>query len=107
MDRFNAHLVGKGFTQTYRIDYQETFAPIAKLNTIWVLLSLDVNLDWSLHQLGVQNAFLNGYLEEEMYMEIPSSIETRSNINKVYRLKKSLYVSKSLRPLDLTDLQKL
>ncbi|KAL6350387.1 hypothetical protein AAG906_004338 [Vitis piasezkii] len=101
VDRFNAHLVGKGFTQTYGIDYQETFAPIAKLNTIWVLLS------WSLHQLGVQNAFLNGYLEEEMYMEIPSSIETRSNINKVYRLKKSLYVSKSLRPLDLTDLQKL
>ena len=45
---------GQGFTQTYGIDFQETFAPVAKLNTIRVLLSLAANLDWNLHQLNVK-----------------------------------------------------
>ncbi|RVW56555.1 Retrovirus-related Pol polyprotein from transposon RE1 [Vitis vinifera] len=90
-DRYKARLVAKGFTQSYGIDYQETFAPVAKLNTIRVLLSLAANLDWSLHQLDVKNAFLNGDLEEEVYMDIPTGLETTSNFNKVCRLRKSLY----------------
>ena len=48
IENYKARLVSKGFTQTYEIDYQETFAPIAKLNTIQVLLSLAANLDWPL-----------------------------------------------------------
>ena len=48
VERYKTHLVAKGFTQMYRIDYQETFAPIAKLSTIRVLLLLVANLDWSL-----------------------------------------------------------
>ncbi|RVW26375.1 Retrovirus-related Pol polyprotein from transposon TNT 1-94 [Vitis vinifera] len=91
VDRYKAQLVAKGFTQSYGIDYQETFAPVAKLNTVHVLLSLAANLDWSLHQLDVKNAFLNGDLEEEVYMDIPAGLETTSNFNKVYRLRKSLY----------------
>ena len=91
MDRYKARLVAKGFTQSYGIDYQETFAPVAKLNTVRVLLSLAANLDWSLHQLDVKNAFLNGDLEEEVYMDIPAGLETTSNFNKVCRLRKSLY----------------
>ncbi|RVX21560.1 Retrovirus-related Pol polyprotein from transposon TNT 1-94 [Vitis vinifera] len=91
VDRYKARLVAKGFTQSYGIDYQETFAPIAKLNTVRVLLSLAANLDWSLHQLDVKNAFLNGDLEEEVYMDIPAGLETTSNFNKVCRLRKSLY----------------
>jgi len=46
IERFKARLVAKGYTQTYRIDYTETFTPVAKINTVWILISLVVNLDW-------------------------------------------------------------
>jgi hypothetical protein len=68
IERYKARLVAKGFTQTYEIDYQETFALIAKINSIRVLLSLVVNSNWPLHQLDVKNAFLNGDLEEEVFI---------------------------------------
>ena len=90
VERFKARLVAKGFTQSYRIDYQETFTLVAKLNTVRVLLSLAVNRDWPLYQLDVKNAFLNGDLEEEVYMIIPPGLENRSNRNLVCKLK-SLY----------------
>ncbi|KAK5837807.1 hypothetical protein PVK06_006534 [Gossypium arboreum] len=71
LDRYKARLVAKGYTQTYGIDYLETFALVAKLNFVKVLLSIAVNLNWSLQQLDVKNAFLNGKLEEEVYMDPP------------------------------------
>ena len=72
IERYKALLVAKGFTQTYGIDYTETFAPVTKLNTVRILLSLTANLDWPLHQLNIKNAFLNEKLEEEVFMAIPS-----------------------------------
>lgn len=82
--------MAKGFTQTYGIDYSETFAPVAKLNTVRILLSLTANMDWPLHQLDVKNAFLNGDLEEEVYMDIPPNFENKFGSN-VCKLNKSLY----------------
>ena len=88
IERFKARLVAKGFTQSYGIDYQETFAPVAKLNTIRVLLSIAVNNEWPLFQLDVKNAFLNGDLVEEVYMDIPPGFEDRFSKGKVCKLKK-------------------
>ena len=82
--------MAKGFTQTYGIDYQETFAPIAKKNSIRVLKSLAVNSNWPLHQLDVKNAFLNGELEEEVFMSPPPGFEESFGDGKVCKLKKSL-----------------
>ena len=89
--RYKARLVAKGYTQTYGIDYQETFSPIAKLNTVRVLLSLVVNLDWPLHQFDVNNAFLYGDLEEKVYMDIPPGLKMSVKDECVCRLQKVLY----------------
>jgi hypothetical protein len=90
MERYKARLIAKGFTQTYGIYYEETFAPVAKMNLIRVLLSIAENLDWPLHQFDVKNAFLHGDLEE-VCMEIRPTLEDSFSMGKVCKLKKALY----------------
>lgn len=86
IERFKARLVARGYTQTHVIAYQETFAPVAMLNMVRVLLSFIENLDWSVYQLDVKNAFLNEDLEKEIYMNIPLGFESETTVNKVCRL---------------------
>ena len=82
IERYKARLIAKGFTQTYGIDYQETFAPVAKINSIKILLSLAVNFNWLLHQLDIKNAFLNGDLEDEVFMNLPLGYKENLGSNK-------------------------
>jgi Reverse transcriptase (RNA-dependent DNA polymerase) len=69
---FRAHLVAKGFTQVHGIDYDETFSPVARFESLRLLLVLTMLEDWEIHQMDVKSAFLNGLLDEEIYMEQPT-----------------------------------
>lgn len=89
--RYKARLVAKGYIQTFSVDYLETFAPVAKINTIRVLLSLAANFDWPLKQFDVKNAFLLGDLEEEVYMDLPPGYGIQNSFGQVCRLQKALY----------------
>nr|KYP52900.1 Retrovirus-related Pol polyprotein from transposon TNT 1-94 [Cajanus cajan] len=91
IERYKARLVAKGFTQTYGVDYMETFAPVAKMNTVRVILSLAANYGWNLQQFDVKNAFLHGEIEEEIYMELPPGYGEKTAANTVCKLKKALY----------------
>ena len=71
-------------------DYNETFAPVAKMTSVRCVLSIVIAKGWELHQLDVNSAFLHGDLKEEVYMILPPSF-TYSTPTKIYRLQKSLY----------------
>ncbi|KAG8491339.1 hypothetical protein CXB51_014517 [Gossypium anomalum] len=75
----------------YGIDYLDTFAPVAKLDTIRLLIALAAHMQWKIHQLDAKSAFLNGFLEEEIYVEQPQGFKVADKEEMVYRLKKALY----------------
>ncbi|CAL2246283.1 unnamed protein product, partial [Prunus armeniaca] len=91
VEKHKARLVAKGYAQKPGIDYNETFAPVARLNTIRTLIALATQKGWKLFQLDVKSAFLNGVLKEEVYTEQPEGFEVKAGSHKVYKLKKALY----------------
>jgi len=89
--RYKSRVVAKGFTQIEGVDYQETFSPTLKMSTFRMLLSQTVRLGLNLTHLDVVTAFLNGSLEEEIYMKPPPTTSNLFPPNKVLRLNKALY----------------
>ncbi|CAL2237103.1 unnamed protein product [Prunus armeniaca] len=86
-----ARLVAKGYSQKPGIDYNETFALVARLDTITTLIALVAQKKWHFYQLDVKSAFLNGVLKEEVYVEQPQGFVKENDETKVYKLHKALY----------------
>jgi hypothetical protein len=89
--RNKSRLVAQGFSQKEGIDYEETFAPIACMKAIRILLAFSVAKGFKLHQIDVKSAFLNGVLEEEVYVRQPPGFESDKYPHPVYKLRKALY----------------
>ena len=91
IDRYKARLVAKGYAQQYGIDYEETFAPTSRMTTIRTVVALAAQRGWKMHQLDIKTAFLNGDLQEEVYVKQPPGFATKEKEHMVCRLHKALY----------------
>ncbi len=93
LDWYKAHLVALGNKQEYGVDYEETFASVAKMTTVRKIISIAASQGWPLHQMDVKNDFLHGDLKEDIYMTTPPGLlPSPSSI--VCKLKRSLYCLK-------------
>ena len=91
IDRHKARLVVKGYKRQYGRDYDETYAPVARMDTVRTIIAIAAQYKWKVYQMDVKSAFLNGVLKEEVYVEQPPGYEVVGEEKKVYRLKRSLY----------------
>ena len=89
--KFKAILVAKGYSQQEGIDFEETYAPVAKLNTIRLLVTLATKHNQRIHQLDVKYSFLNGDLKEEVYLVHPEGFVQKGQEQFVCRLNKAIY----------------
>jgi hypothetical protein len=90
LDRYKARLVALGNKQEYGFDYEETFAPVAKITIVRTILAIAASKAWPLHQMDVKNVFLHGDLKEEIYMKLPPGMSTTAS-DEVCKLRRSLY----------------
>ena len=91
VETFKARLVAKGYSQHEGIDYQDTFSSVAMLKSIHTLLAVAAYFDYEIWQMNVKTAFLNGYLEEDIYMEQPLGFTSSDTDHKVCKLQRSIY----------------
>ena len=89
--KHKARLVARGYAQRYGVDYEETYAPVCRQGSIRMLCALAAQHDWEIHQMDVVSAFLNGVLEETVYMEQPEGFVIPGKEDWVCKLSKSLY----------------
>lgn len=89
--KHKARLVARGFVQKHGIDYEESFAPVTRLETVGLLLALAAKSDWEVHHLDVKTAFLNGEIIEEVYVAQPEGYVKQGQEHMVYKLIKTLY----------------
>ncbi|GKE54817.1 retrotransposon protein, putative, ty1-copia subclass [Tanacetum coccineum] len=86
-----ARLVAKGFTQTYGVDYEETFSHVAKIKAIRILIAKEAFYDYKIRQMDVKIAFLNGHLNEDIYMVQPEGFVNPKHLRRVCKLQRSIY----------------
>jgi hypothetical protein len=91
IDKHKARFVARGFSQKEGVDYEETFAPVARYTSIRTVIAIATQMGWRIHQMDVKIAFLNGSIEEEVYLEQPKGFEVHDRASHVCRLKKALY----------------
>lgn len=91
VEKYKARLVAKGYAQQYGIDYKEVFAPVARWDTIRMVIALAAQKGWNVYQLDVKSAFLHGDLNEVVYVDQPQGYVKKGDELKVYKLKKALY----------------
>ena len=91
IEKYKARFVARGFSQKEGIDYEETFAPVARYTSIRMIISLASILGWKLHQMDVKTAFLNGKIEQEVYVEQPKGFIIHNKESHVCKLNKALY----------------
>ncbi|KZV52170.1 hypothetical protein F511_07125 [Dorcoceras hygrometricum] len=91
VEKYKARLVAKGFTQKYGIDYKETFYPVSTKDSFRTIMALVAHFDMELHQMDVKTTFLNGDIDETIYMVQPENFVLGDPKNMVCKLKKSIY----------------
>ncbi|KAK9076083.1 hypothetical protein SSX86_004416 [Deinandra increscens subsp. villosa] len=89
--KHKARLVAKGYVQVKGVDYEEVFAPVARMETVRLILALAATNRWKVHHLDVKTAFLNGEIQEEVYVTQPDGFEIKGKEDYVYKLHKALY----------------
>jgi hypothetical protein len=89
--RNKAHLVAQGYSQVEGLDFGQTFAPVARLEAIRILLAFAVSKGFKLYQMDVKSAFLNGFVQEEVYVRQYLGFECPKYPDRVYKLSKALY----------------
>lgn len=91
VEKHKARLVARGYGQEFGVDYVEVYAPVARMDTIRLMIALAAQKGWNIYQMDVKSAFLHGTLEENVFVQQPQGYVVKDNEHKVYKLQKALY----------------